>query len=254
MPDCLVLRSSAPFQATCNSIPTTLSRWRQSGRIALAKETEAAAFAADPRIVNSEGASFSAYSGQRVFANSLGFIGTYRSSSCSLGVTPVARQNPNGPMERDYWSSSARRFADLESPDAIGRRAAERALRRLGARKIPTQRAPVVFEPRTARSLLEHIFDAVEGEAIYRDASFLAGRLGEKIASERVNLIDDGTIPGLFGTSPFDDEGVPTRRTAVIQRGVLKSLADEHLRGAQARPLDHRQRRSRDHRQCRHRA
>lgn len=194
-------------------------------RIELAKETEEAALSTDPRIVNSEGASFSAYAGQRVFANSLGFIGTYRSSSCSLGVSPVARQNgsPHGKMERDYWSSSARKFADLESPASIGRRAAERALRRLGAQKIPTQKAAVVFEPRTARSLLEHVFNAVDGESIYRHASFLAGRLGEKVASEQVTLIDDGTIPGLFGSSPFDDEGVATRRTVVIELGVLKS-------------------------------
>ncbi len=190
-------------------------------RIALAKETEEAALSFDPRIVNSEGSSFGAHTGQRVFANSLGFVGTYRSSSCSLGVSPVARQN--GSMERDYWSSSARRFAALETPESIGRQAAERAVRRLGARKIPTQKAPVVFEPRTARSLLGHLFEAVDGESIYRHASFLASKLGEKIAPEFVTLTDDGTIPGLFGSSPFDDEGVATRRTVVIERGVLKN-------------------------------
>jgi PmbA protein len=190
-------------------------------RIQLAKEAEEAALASDPRIANSEGASFDASSGERVFANSLGFLGAYRGSRCSLSVSPVARHN--GAMERDYWYSSARSFAGLESPGDVGRRAAERALRRLGARKIPTQTATVVFEPRTARSLLEHIFDAIDGESIYRKASFLAERLGEKVAPEHVTIIDDGTIPGLFGTSPFDDEGVPTRRTPVIERGVLKS-------------------------------
>jgi PmbA protein len=81
----------------------------------------------------------------------------------------------------------------------------------------------VVFDPQTARSLLGNIFDAVEGNSIYRSASFLAGKLGERIASENVTVIDDGTIPGLFGTSPFDDEGVPSRRTVVIDRGILKS-------------------------------
>ena len=190
-------------------------------RIQLARETEEAALSADPRIVNSEGASFGAYAGERIFANSLGFTGSYRSTSCSLSVTPVARQN--GSMERDYWFSNGRRFAQLERPEDIGRRAAERALRRLGARKIPTQKASVVFEPRTARSLLGHFFDAVDGESIYRHASFLAGKMGERIASEEVTLIDDGTLPGLFGTAPFDDEGVRTRRTVVIERGVLKS-------------------------------
>jgi PmbA protein len=126
-------------------------------------------------------------------------------------------------MERDYWFSNGRRFAELERPEDIGRRAAERALRRLGARKIPTQKASVVFEPRTARSLLGHFFEAVDGESIYRHASFLAGKMGERIASQEVTLIDDGTLPGLFGTSPFDDEGVRTRRTVVIERGILKS-------------------------------
>jgi PmbA protein len=156
-----------------------------------------------------------------VFANSLGFAEAYRGSRCSLSVSPVARHN--GAMERDYWFSSARSFAGIESPGDVGRRAAERTLRRLGARKIPTQTATVVFEPRTARSLLEHICDAIDGESIYRKASFLADKLGEKIASEQVTIIDDGTIPGLFGTSPFDDEGVPTRRTPVIENGILKN-------------------------------
>jgi PmbA protein len=126
-------------------------------------------------------------------------------------------------MERDFWFSSARTPSRLDSPAAVGRRAAERTVRRLGARKVPTQKAPVVFDPLTARSLLGSICDAVDGDSIYRKASFLAGRLGERVASENVTVIDDGTLPGLFGTSPFDDEGVPSRRTVVIDRGVLKS-------------------------------
>jgi PmbA protein len=126
-------------------------------------------------------------------------------------------------MERDYWFTTARDYRGLEAPEEVGRKAAERALRRLGAVKVETQRVPVVFEPRVARSLLGNIFDAIEGRAIYRDASFLAGKLGEKVAVGNFTLIDDGTIPGLFGTSPFDDEGVPTRRTAVIENGVLRS-------------------------------
>ena len=99
----------------------------------------------------------------------------------------------------------------------------ERAIRRLGAVKVETQRVPVIFEPRVARTLLGNLFEAVEGRSIYRQASFLAGKLGEKIADERITLIDDGTIPRLFGSQPFDDEGVPTRRTPVIEKGVLKS-------------------------------
>jgi PmbA protein len=190
-------------------------------RIEQARQTEEAAFSADPRITNSEGASFDAHSGKRVFANSRGFSGSYRVSSCSLSTTPVARQGEF--MERDYWYSSARKYSNLQSPAHIGRCAAERTVRRLGARKVSTQKVPVIFDPQTARTLLANIFDAVEGDAIYRSASFLAGKLGDRVASESVTIVDDGTLPGLFGTSPFDDEGVPSRRTVVIDRGVLKS-------------------------------
>lgn len=190
-------------------------------KIELAKRAEKAALSLDPRITNSEGASFDSHLGRRVFANSRGFEGEYRSSYCSISAVPVAKQGDA--MERDYWFSTARGFAGLEQPEDIGRKAAERTLRRLGAVKVETQKVPVVFEPRTARSLLESIFEAVEGRSIYRQASFLEGKIGERVASETVTVIDDGTIPGLFGTSPFDDEGVPTRRTPVIEKGVLKN-------------------------------
>ncbi len=126
-------------------------------------------------------------------------------------------------MERDSWSHSARRFVDLESPEYVGRKAAERALRRLNPVKVETQKVPIVFDPRIARSLLESVFEAVHGMSIYRHESFLAGKLGEQVAAENVTIVDDATIPGLFGTSPFDDEGVCSRRTPVIERGVLKN-------------------------------
>jgi PmbA protein len=126
-------------------------------------------------------------------------------------------------MERDYWQSAARALAGLESPEFVGRTAAARALRRLGAVKVETRRVPVVFEPRVARSLLSHLFDAVHGMAVYREESFLAGKLGQRVAAEGLTVVDDTTLPGLLGTSPFDDEGVPSRRTVVIERGVLKS-------------------------------
>jgi len=190
-------------------------------KISTAKRGEEAALTADPRIVNSEGASFDNYVGRRIFANSSGFAGEYRTSYCSLSVAPVAREGES--MERDFWFTLARGFAGLEAAEEVGLTAAKRALRRLNAVKVPTQKATVVFEPRTARSLLDNIFEAVHGMSIYRHESFLTGKLGEKVASENVTVVDDGTIPGLFGTSPFDDEGVPSRRTVVIERGVLKS-------------------------------
>jgi PmbA protein len=111
----------------------------------------------------------------------------------------------------------------LESPEYVGKLAAQRAIRRLGARKVSTQKVPVVFEPRTARTLIGHIFEAVSGDSIYRNESFLTDCLEKKVADEKVTIIDDATIPGLFGSSPFDDEGVRPRRTVVIERGVLKS-------------------------------
>jgi PmbA protein len=190
-------------------------------KIDQAMRAEKAAFDFDPRIQLSEGASFDSHIGRRIFANSRGFLGSYRTSSCSLSVVPVAKQD--GAMERDYWHTSARNSGRLESPESVGRIAAERAIRRLNARKVPTQKVPVIFEPRTAGQFLGDIFGAVNGSAIYRHASFLAGKLGEKIASDALTVVDDATIPGLFGTTPFDDEGVASRRTMVIERGVLKS-------------------------------
>jgi PmbA protein len=193
-----------------------------------ARRAERAAFAFDPRIRNSEGASCDASYGRKILANSQGFVGEYRRSSCSLSVVPIAVPEPNGDaggrgMQQDYWYSVARGFSGLEPPEEIGRIAAQRALRRLGARKVSTARVPVVFDQRTARSLLASLAEALNGDSIYRNASFLAGKLGEKVASDAVTIIDDGTLPGGFGSSPFDDEGVRTRRTVVIERGVLKS-------------------------------
>ena len=190
-------------------------------RISLARRAEAAALAADPRITNSEGGSFDSSVGGRVFANSRGFAGAYRSSYCSVSAVPVASEN--GHMERDYWFTIARDYTTLEDPESVGRKAAARAVRRLGAVKVETQKVPVIFEPNMSRSLLGNLFDAIDGRSIYRNASFLTGKLGEKIASGKITIIDDGTIPGLFGTQPFDDEGVPTRRTPVIENGVLKN-------------------------------
>ncbi len=190
-------------------------------KIDQAMRAEAAALGFDPRIENSKGGSFESYLGLRVFANSRGFVGSYRTSSCGVSVQPVAREN--GSTERDYWYSSARAASKIESAEYVGRLAAERALRRLGSRKVATQKVPVIFEPRTARSLLGDLFDAVNGSSIYRHASFLAGKLGERVATESLTIIDDATMPGLFGSTPFDDEGVRTRRNVVIERGVLRS-------------------------------
>src|SRR2546428_12125897 len=191
-------------------------------RISYARRAEKAALDYDPRIKNSEGGSFDAATGHKILANSHGFVGEYRRSYCSIAAVPIA-QNENGAMQRDYWFSVARSLSRLESPEKVGTIAAQRTLRRLGARKVKTAQVPVVFDPMVANSILEHIFEGVNGDSVYRGASFLAGKLGQKIAGDSVNVIDDGTLPGGFGTSPFNGEGVPTRRTVVIENGVLKS-------------------------------
>jgi len=191
-------------------------------RINYARRTEKAALDYDPRIKNSEGGSFDAATGHKVLANSNGFAGEYRRSYCSVAAVPIA-QADNGAMQRDYWFSVARSLSRLESPEEVGRIAAQRTLRRLGGRKVKTAQVPVVFDPMVANSILNHILEGVNGDSVYRGASFLAGKLGQKIAGDHVNVIDDGTMPGGFGTSPFDGEGIPTRRTVVIENGVLQS-------------------------------
>ena len=196
-------------------------------RIEWARRAEAAALDADPRITNSDGGSFDAATGRKVLANSRGFVGGYRSSYAGVSAAPLAMDS-NGQMQRDGWWSSARRLADLESPESIGKEAARRTLRRLGARRVSTQRVPIVFAPEVAQSLIGAVFEAASGDAIWRSASFLAGRLGEQIAAPSLTIIDNNTMllptgAGGFGTSPFDGEGLPSLRTVVVEAGVLRN-------------------------------
>ena len=191
-------------------------------RIDYARRAEAAALAFDPRLQKSDGGSFDAATGRKVMVNSRGFAGEYARSYCSLSVVPIA-QTEQGAMQRDYWYSSARTLAKLDTPESIGIEAARRTLRRLNARRVPTQRVPIVFAPEIARSLIGSIFEAANGDSIYRGASFWTGQLGESVASANVTVIDDGTLPGRFGTAPFDGEGLPTRRTVIVEQGVLKN-------------------------------
>jgi PmbA protein len=187
----------------------------------LARRAESAALAVDARITNSEGAEFDCSTGQVAYASTLGFNGTYRTTTFSLSVVPVAMQD--GLMQRDYWYSSRRVFSELEDAEEIGRTAARRTLRRLGARKVPTQQVPVVFEAEMAAGLLRHLAGAISGYALYKGTSFLADKLGETIAPPYVTIIDDGTIARGLGSRPFDGEGVRTRKTVLVDRGVLKS-------------------------------
>jgi|HubBroStandDraft_5_1064220.scaffolds.fasta_scaffold10569_2 PmbA protein len=196
-------------------------------RIEWARRCEAAAMGADPRITNSDGGSFDAATGRRVLANSRGFVGSYRTSYAGVSAAPLA-MDADGKMQRDGWWSSARSFAFLESPEAVGLEAARRTVRRLGARRMPTQRVPIVFAPEVARSLVGSVFEAASGDSIWRSASFLAGKLGEPIAVPALTIVDDhamllSTGAGGFGTSPFDGEGLPSQRNIVVEAGVLRT-------------------------------
>ena len=191
--------------------------------IALAKRAEAAALSADPRVSNSEGADFNSSDGHVLLANSHGFVGNYRSSSFSMSVSPVATDPSTGGMQRDSWYAIQRAYARLESPESVGSEAARRTIRRLGARKVPTCKAPVIFDQEMAGSLLGNLCGALSGYALYKGASFLIGQLGNKIAPETVAVCDDGRMPRGFGSRPFDGEGLPTRKAMVIERGVLRS-------------------------------
>jgi len=196
-------------------------------RIEWARRCEAAALAVDPRVTNSDGGSFEAATGRKALANSRGFVGGYRTSYAGVSAAPLA-VDANGQMQRDAWWSSARRLADVESPESVGQEAARRTLRRLGARRVPTQRVPIVFAPEVARSLIGLVFEAASGDAIWRSASFLAGKLGEQIAAPALTIIDDNlmllpTGAGGFGTSPFDGEGLPSLRTVVVENGILRN-------------------------------
>ena len=142
-------------------------------RIEYARRAETAALSADPRLKNSDGGSFDAATGHKVMANSRGFVGEYQRSYCSVAAMPIA-QTEQGGMQRDYWFSSARTLGKLASPESIGAEAARRTLRRLNARRVATQRVPIVFAPEIARSLVGNIFEAANGDSVYRGASFWA--------------------------------------------------------------------------------
>ena len=195
-------------------------------RIEIARRSEAAAMAYDTRITNSGGGDFDTATSHKILVNSRGFVGEFKKSYCGFSASPIA-QGETGGMQRNYWFSNSRTTRLLESPEAIGQEAARRTLKRLGARQVKTQAAPVVFSPEIAKSIMRNIFEAANGDAIYRHATFFADMLGEQVAGENITVVDDGTMMldeiGGFGTSPFDGEGLPTRRKVIVERGILKN-------------------------------
>ncbi len=190
-------------------------------KIEIARTCEAAALESDPRVTNSEGAEYFDRRTRYAYATSHGFAEGYRTTSFGVSVSPVAARN--GEMQRDYWYSTARKRAGVEDPAAVGRTAAHRAVRRLGARKIKTVEVPVIFDAETAASLVRSVASAASGPSLYRRASFLLDRLGTKIAAPGVTIVDDALIRGGLGSRPFDGEGLAAGRTVLVREGVLES-------------------------------
>lgn len=191
--------------------------------IAAAKEAEAAAFAADPRVSNSEGAHFDACRSRTALAATDGFEARSRRTQFGLAVLVLA-EDRGGALQRDYWFTASPILARLEDPAAVGREAARRCVRRLGWSKVETRKVPVVFSPEVAGTFAGEVARACCGDALYRGASFLADALGREIASPRFTLVDDPGLPGGFGSKSFDAEGARPARKAVIEKGVLRSF------------------------------
>jgi PmbA protein len=191
--------------------------------IARARSAEEAARAYDPRITNSEGASFARTQGSVVVVTSGGFRGGYRSSYASLVVTPVADEPGTEKKRRGYHWTAKRRLAALDDAKSVGEEAARRTLRKLGAKKIPTAELPVVFDPDTGRSILGLLASCIAGGSIYRKSSYLVDREGTKVASDLVHIDDDPLISGAPGSRPFDGEGLASRTVAIVKDGVLQT-------------------------------
>ena len=188
----------------------------------------------DPRIVNSEGAEIRYYDGIRVLGNSLGFVGAYRRSSHDLSCCVVAADE-GGAQERDYWHSAHCDWRKIQDPETVGRIAAERTVRRLGARPLSSRVAPVLFEAPVARSLLGHFVGAASGRALYQEASFLLGQMNEQVWAEDIRLIERPREVGGVASAPFDAEGVETKERTVVDGGILRGW---FLSSYSARRLD----------------
>jgi PmbA protein len=188
--------------------------------VTLARECEAAGLAVDARLKNSEGATLTTHSGVRVFGNSLGFLAGLASTSHSLSCALLAQDGSD--MQRDYWYTVARNPAALEPAQAVGRRAAERALARLDARRLSTRRAPVLFSAELARGLFGHFIGAIRGPSQYRRASFLLDAVGQRVFPRFIDIVERPHIRQGLASSPFDGEGVATRDRDLVRSGVLQ--------------------------------
>jgi PmbA protein len=187
--------------------------------IELARECEAAGLAVDPRVSNSEGAAVSSQRHTGVYGNSLGFLGGYSSTSHSLSCSLLAQQDED--MQRDYWYNIARDASELGDAALIGRTAGQRALARLGARRLATRKAPVAFTPDVARGLLRHFIGAISGTSQYRKSSFLLNAAGEQVFPDFLDVQERPHIMKGLASAPFDQEGAATHERTLVSAGVL---------------------------------
>ena len=187
--------------------------------IRLGIEIEDAGRAFDKRIDNSEGATVQAGASMTAYANSLGFSGTERGTRHSLSCALIAEDDAG--MQRDYWYDTVRDAGDFASAAAIGRKAAERTVARLGARALSTRECPVLFVPETARGLVGHFLSAVSGGALYRRASFLVDHVGRRVFPDWMQIVERPHIPRGHGSTAFDSEGVATRDSDLVTDGTL---------------------------------
>jgi len=188
--------------------------------VVLAQRAEAASFAVDPRITNSEGAGVHVQQSHFVAANSRGFMGGYPYSRHTISATPIAGKGAK--MQRDDWYSSVRDPKKLATPEAVGRYAAERALARLNARQMTTRTCPVLFEAPLAAGLLGAFVQATSGGALYRKSTFLLDSLGKSVFPDHIQVTEDPHVPGAIGSAPFDEEGVRTQYRDVVKDGILQ--------------------------------
>jgi PmbA protein len=194
----------------------------------LARRGEQAARDADPRITNSDGATFSRTAGAFALVLSGGFRGGYAGSFASLVVVPVA-DDEGGKKRRGFHYTAKRYLNELDSPEAVGKEAARRTLRKLGAKKVPTCEAPVVFDPDAARAILGLLAGCAMGSSIWRKSSYLVGREGTRVASDLITIVDDPLRPRAPGSRPFDGEGLLSRVNTVVEKGTLQTyLCDSY--------------------------
>jgi PmbA protein len=199
----------------------------------MALELERIALAADPRVTRTDGASVSSSGGAFAIANTHGVARSWEGTSVSAWVVALA-DDAGGRQQTGAEGMSARHLADLPSAETLARAAAKRAVDRIGARSVPTARVPVVMHPDIAGAWLAEMADAWSGESLIKQSSWLTGKLGEQVASPLVTLADDGTLARRVGSSPYDGEGLATRRNVLLDRGRLAMFVYDHYHARRA--------------------